>query len=213
MADPYALDDYGKHLRGNIKKASNIIINCTSRMQAIKTIDGRIEKGELSGELGSGERLLQAFSDTHPMIRDKIASGEGVKGQFIDSQVAEQVLLKGIDIDLCILPIHDGFITTAGDEFVLETLMNEAFKEVTGHNANIKPETFDLSVLPDTGKNKPYWVTRSDGNTEKNGTLEGKATSFSQALSGTALQERLATAVDKKQNKIRRDKEWRAAHG
>ena len=64
--------------------------------------------------------MIQAFNETHPLLRDKIASGEGIRGQFVDSRVAERILLKGIDIGLCILPIHDGFITTKGDEFVLE---------------------------------------------------------------------------------------------
>ena len=119
------------------------------RSQAIGSIDGRIKNGKLSSELLSGERLIQAFIETHPLIRDKIASGEGVRGQFVDSQVAERILLRGIDIGLCILPIHDGFITTTGDEFVLERLMNDAFREITGCTAMLKPESFDLSVLPD----------------------------------------------------------------
>ena len=89
------------------------------------------------------------LEDAHPLIKDKIASGEGVRGQFVDSQVAERILLRGIDIGLCILPIHDGFITTRGDEFVLESLMNDAFREITGCTAMLKPESFDLSVLPD----------------------------------------------------------------
>ena len=143
--------------------------------------------GKLSAELIGGERLIEAFIETHPLIEDKIASGEGVRGQFTDSQIAERVLLKGIDIGLCILPIHDGFVTTAGDEIVLETLMNDAFSEVTGHTAVIKPETFDLSVIPDAGKHKPHWSTRSDGTVERDGTLEGKAAAFSQIVSGAAI--------------------------
>jgi hypothetical protein len=213
MDDPYSLDGYGGHLRVHIKKAFNIIINCASRKAAIGTIDGRIENGELSGELGSGDRLIQAFAETHPLIKHKIASGEGIRGQFMDSQVAEKVLLKGIDIDRCILPIHDGFITTAGDEFVLEGLMNEAFSEITRHNAKIKPEAFDLSVLPDAGNVKPYWVTRSDGYVERDDPLEGKATSFSRAVSGSALWGMVAKDTEKKKNKNARDKEWKAVHG
>jgi hypothetical protein len=97
MEDPYELRGYGGHLRGDIKRAFNIIINCSSRAQAIGTIDGRINKGKLSSELLSGEHLLQAFIETHPLIRDKIASGEGVRGQFVDSQVAERILLRAAE--------------------------------------------------------------------------------------------------------------------
>ena len=213
MDDPYTLTGYGEHLRGHIKKALNIIVNCADRDQAIGTIDGRIKDGKLSAELGDGDRLIQAFIAAHPLIEHKIASGEGVRGQFTDSQIAERILLKGIDIGLCILPIHDGFITTAGDEFVLEGLMNEAFTEVTGFNADIKPETFDLSVLPDAGKIKPYWITRSDGHVEQDGTVEGKATSFSRAVTGSDLLGMIVDAEEKKKNTARRDREWKSAHG
>ena len=135
--------------------------------QAIGSIDGRIGKGQLSSELLSGERLIRAFNETHPLLRDKIASGEGIRGQFVDSRVAERILLKGIDIGLCILPIHDGFITTRGDEFVLESLMNDAFREITGRTAKLKPESFDLSVLPDDVGEGPRWITRPDGDRRK----------------------------------------------
>ncbi len=49
-----------------------------------------------------------------------------------------------IDIGLCILPIHDGFITTERDVNTLEMFMNEAFQEIIGRTAKIKPEAFDL---------------------------------------------------------------------
>ena len=89
MPDPYALRDFGGHLRGNIKIALNIIINCSSREEAVAAIDHRIAAGELSRELVGGEHLLRAFVEAHPLIRDKIASGEGVRAQFVDSRVAE----------------------------------------------------------------------------------------------------------------------------
>lgn len=213
MDDPYALKGYGVHLRGDIKIAFNIIINCRSREEAIGTLDNRIKDGELSGELVGGDRLIEAFIDTHPLIQDKIASGEGIKGQYTDSRVAERVLLKGIDIGLCILPIHDGFITTKGDEFVLERLMNDAFLEVTGYKAVIKPETFDLSVLHNAGNNKPHWITRSDGTVERDGPLEGKAKTYSEVISGPALWEAMENDTGKKKNKALRDKEWWVVHG
>ncbi len=212
MEDPYALKGYSEHLRKDIKTAFNIIINCSTKQMAIATINGRIKKGKLSSELGSGEKLLLAFADTHPLIKDKIASGDGIKGQFIDSQVAEKVLLKGLDMDLCILPIHDGFITTAGDQYILERLMDEAFDEVTGYKATNKPETFQLSVLEKKGTNNPYFITRSNGSIERDGVIEGKATSFSEALSsGTAIWDKVKEDTHLRKIKNSREKEWRKA--
>ena len=213
MPDPYALRDFEGHLRGNIKTAFNIIINCSSREEAIAAIDGRIRDGELSEELMDGERIISAFEDAHPLIKDKIASGEGVRGQFMDSQVAERILLKGIKIGLCILPIHDGFITTTGDEFVLERLMNDSFREITGCTAMLKPESFDLSVLPDGVGDGPHWITRPDGSIEMDTHREGKATAYSQIVSGTSLRRILEEGTHKKRNKMMRDEEWKTAHG
>ena len=156
--------------------------------------------------------MIRAFNETHPLLRDKIASGEGIRGQFVDSQVAERILLKGIDIGLCILPIHDGFITTRGDEFVLESLMNDAFREITGRTAKLKPESFDLSVLPDDVGDGPRWITRPDGVVERDGPREGKAIAYSKIVSGESLWRRLEEDGSKK-NKIDRDREWKSVHG
>jgi hypothetical protein len=213
MTDPYALRDFGGHLRGNIKTAFNIIINCNSREEAIAAIDHRIADGELSRELIGGERIISAFEDAHPLIRDRIASGEGVRGQFVDSQVAERILLKGIDIGLCILPIHDGFITTKGDEFVLEHLMNEAFREVTGRTAKLKPESFDLSVLPGDVGDGPRWITRPDGDVERDDPMMGKAIAYSEIVSGESLWDRIGVNAQKKLNKKMREEEWKLVHG
>jgi hypothetical protein len=45
MSDTYALKDYESHLRGDIKTAFNIIINCSTREMAIAAIDHRILPG------------------------------------------------------------------------------------------------------------------------------------------------------------------------
>jgi hypothetical protein len=213
MEDPYVLKEYGEQLRKDVKTAFHIIVNCANRKEAAGAVDGRIKKGELSDELGDGERLIDAFAVAHPLIKDKIASGEGIRGQFKESQIAENVLLKGIDLGLCILPVHDGFVTTAGDEIVLETLMNDAFSEVTGYTAKIKPESFNMSVLPDAGKHEPYWITRPDGTVEKNSPIEGEATSFSQIVTGQDIWNMIVNAEEKKKNKIMREKKWKSAHG
>jgi hypothetical protein len=208
MADPYALDGYCVQLRGDIKTAFNIIINCGTREEAIAAIDRRIRTGELSGGLESGQDLLEAFAKAHPQIKHKIASGEGVRGQFTESQIAEQVLLKGIGVGLCILPMHDGFITTKRHVDTLEELMNETFREVTGRSARIKPEAFDLSVLPHAGECATYFIRRPDGTIELNGPLEGKAIGFS-----TLHPDLPPGCKHSKRNKEKRAEEWKKAHG
>ncbi len=69
-----------------------------------------------------------------------------------------------------------------------------------------------LNILLDH-YNKPHWVTRPDGTVEKDGVIEGKATSFSEALSsGEAIWDKLAEDTNSRKKKNNREKEWRKAH-
>ena len=46
-------------------------------------------------------------------------TGIGLKAQFIDSQIAEEVLLAMMYQDIPVLPIHDSFIVRTGYAFLL----------------------------------------------------------------------------------------------
>jgi hypothetical protein len=192
MEDAYVLEGYDAELRSHIKKAFNIIINCTSRKQAIKTINCHIRDGKLSAALGDGETLLEAFEQKHPLIKDNIARGKGVRSMFTESQIAEQILLKGMEIDLCILPIHDGFIMIKQHMDVLEGLMDEAMMKVIGHSTYIKPELRDLSKIPHVLEYIEHLNRQSEGKVETNGS-------------------QLEDATFSKMNKERRDREWKQA--
>ncbi len=212
MEDPYALPGYDKSLRGDIKVAFNAIVNCNSERQAIQTVDYYIRKGGLSRELISGQKIIEQFIQLHAPIKDKLASGEGIKGHFIDSQIAERILLKGIDADLCILPIHDGFITTTRDIPILKHWMLEVFEEVTGHQVKVKPETFNLSIIDCLGQITPYWIAYSDNHYERNGHKQGKATAYSVMLNKQALQKQLHEDTFNKTIRDTVNNEWKSVN-
>ena len=91
--------------------------------------------------------------------------------------------------------------------------MAEAFEGITGYEALSKPETFPLSILEIDEDNKPYWITRPDSSVERDGPIEGKATSFSTVLtSGNAIWDKLTEDTDSKKIKNNREKEWSQAH-
>ncbi|MEJ2240263.1 MAG: hypothetical protein P8X82_18385 [Gemmatimonadales bacterium] len=125
----------------------------------------------------------------------------------------QQAAQLGIDMGFCILPIHDGLITTRGDEFVLARLMNDSFREITGHTANSTPESFDLSVRPDDVSSEPHWIMRPDGIVERDAPRMGKAIAYSEIMLGPSLWERLEQEESGRKNKIQRWKEWLLAHG
>lgn len=152
MEDPYALEGIDSSFRPFIKKAFNAIVNCTTEEQAIGLVDIKIAKGEWPQGLGDGQGLLRAFRKMHEPISDMIASAHGTKAQFSDSEIAERVMLKGLEDDLCILPVHDSFIVRAGSESDLRRYMAEAFEEVLGQTADMGlVELEDPSLLSTEG--------------------------------------------------------------
>ena len=68
-------------------------------------------------------------------------------------------------------------------------------------------------MTADAGNDDPYWITRSDVTEERDGSIEGKATSFSQVHTKESLWERIEEDAYRKTRKNRRDEEWEQAHG
>jgi hypothetical protein len=76
----------------------------------------------------------------HERIAKYFKTGFGLKAQFIDSQIAERVLLHFAKRNIPCLPIHDSFIMHHGYQAELDDEMRKAFKEVTKQEGAIKAE-------------------------------------------------------------------------
>ena len=203
--DAYQLAGYDESLRAYIKKSFNIIINCEKVSKAIATINNKIAEGDLSEELGNGEKLLNAFKDKHPLIDEFIASGEGIKLQYIDSQIAELILLKGIEQNACILPIHDGFITSVKQEALLFRIMEESYQEIMGTTITVNPESIYLELIDDSFKGVHYSFTDKEGNVhESPSVLTGEAFSFDSIQSTDDV----AKEIELSQQYHSREEEW-----
>ena len=57
---------------------------------------------------------------------------------FIDSQIAEKIMLYYLYDNVVVLPIHDSFIIRAGFETDLENTMKRIFYEVVGSKTKVK---------------------------------------------------------------------------
>ena len=64
-------------------------------------------------------------------LRDRITSGWGLDSQYLDSEIALQLMYQFAVHDDPLLPVHDSFITKKGNEFYLEQLMLDTFERVT----------------------------------------------------------------------------------
>ena len=128
--DPYnvGLDAWeGKkdHRRPLVKKFLNSMINDEDDVYRLGSAEAKT--------LGlNHKQLLKQIELTHEPIFDSLQSGAGLHAQFIESVIAEKVMLDLLVQDVVVLPIHDSFMIRLGFANDLRESMQRNFKEVTG---------------------------------------------------------------------------------
>lgn len=133
--DPYMLDGLNKAQRDIAKIALNIMINAKddekskNGSKTLRTIIDKVEYKELPAPYNTPKSLVAAYKQKHKAIEEHFASGIGVKLQYRDSIVAEQVMLILMDQGIPCLPVHDSFIVPRSKQQQLEMAMTTAFKE------------------------------------------------------------------------------------
>ena len=109
--------------RKKVKKIVNALINDEDGVY-------RLPK-DAAEQLGVDEPgFKKLFEETHPLIYEQLATGIGLQAQFIDSEVAEKVMLKMMHEGVVVLPIHDSFCVRLGYRQWLETVMRDSFQEL-----------------------------------------------------------------------------------
>ena len=71
--------------------------------------------------------LMDALERKHEPIKKYFCTGIGIKLHYLDSQIAEKVMLKFSKSGYAILPLHDSFIIHYGCEKALNETMKKAF--------------------------------------------------------------------------------------
>jgi hypothetical protein len=135
--DPYDIGCEPQY-RGLIKKALNIMINAGSDRKALEAIRESFKEMGAPRRYPTPERLVNALKDMHSGIRQYFGSGAGVAAQFVDSQIAERVMLSLGRRGIAVLPVHDSFIVDELKESHLRDAMDEAFKAETTHICGVK---------------------------------------------------------------------------
>ena len=138
--DPYDLPGLDSTERGIVKKALNALINANTEQEAIKAIQRESQTKPLPKAYPKAKRLVDALKKKHAPIAHLFGTGAGLRAQFLDSQVAERVMLKLAKEDIPALPVHDSFIVQTQHAERLEAAMHEAFNEVTGGACKLKAE-------------------------------------------------------------------------
>ena len=128
--DPYdiGLDAWqGKkdHRRPLVKEFLNAMINDEDNIYSLGSAQAKI--------LGlNHQQLLKQIEITHAPIYDSLQSGAGLHAQFIESNIAEKVMLDLLEQDVVVLPIHDSFIVRLGYANDVRESMQRNFKAITG---------------------------------------------------------------------------------
>jgi hypothetical protein len=80
----------------------------------------------------------------HPLLKGAHKTGIGLKLQFIDSQIAEHVMLRLMKQGITCLPVHDSFIVPMHQVSQLQTAMTDAYMAIVGKPPALKdPQPFD----------------------------------------------------------------------
>jgi hypothetical protein len=137
--DPYQLGNYDESVRSFLKVALNTMLNADNEHEAIGAIraDAR-DYPEIPNSEAEVRELIEAFRDKHKEIDKYFYKGFGVRLQYIDSRIAERVMVKLAELGIMALPVHDSFIVRAKWELTLARVMLGAFEETMGELGIVK---------------------------------------------------------------------------
>lgn len=142
-ADPYdiGLDNWKgskDNRRKAVKKAMNALIN---------DIDGKYSFGKEEIQLlkMNTKQFKEKVQNTHKPIAEFFQTEKGLKSQYIDSQIAEHVMLNMINNDAITLPIHDSFIVRLGHRKLILESMRKACIEILGFDISTTQEYIKLN--------------------------------------------------------------------
>ena len=109
--------------RSVVKLAFNAMLNAKAELK-------RPPQGLRLSAFGIKWReLSQRISEKHAPIADAFYTGQGLKLQYLDSQLAETIMLTFAAEDIPVLPVHDSFIVAAEHHERLIKVMKCAFQE------------------------------------------------------------------------------------
>jgi hypothetical protein len=151
--DPYDVGLNRRHRR-LVKKAFNALLNAGP--DGIRQFD---EYDPVNVGM-SWKDFLRLIQDRHSAIAHHFKTGVGVRLQYLDSQIAEAVMLRFAEMGVVCLCIHDSFTVHHGREQDLRRFMIEEYTRIVGMpprlsandepvDCSIKEVDTDLDVLLD----------------------------------------------------------------
>lgn len=99
-------------------------------------------------------KIKKVLLKKHPVLLKVLNTGIGLDFQYMDSQIAERVMLRLLAKGIPCLPVHDSFIVDRQSTKELHQAMDEAYSALMGRSAKLKPlkrfqSGFRLPFTPD----------------------------------------------------------------
>jgi len=154
-SDAYELDGIPTEYRKLIKRTFFKLINAKPGQRIQAPFVDSLPPG------WTWKQLQKAVIDRHAPIAQYLRSGAGLKLQKIDSEIAETVMLRMMDRDVLVLPVHDSFLTYIGQENVLKAEMKRAYLEKMGTTIEMTSDQIDQFFYDDEAEESEQ-LTSSD---------------------------------------------------
>lgn len=138
--DAYEIEGIPLTHRKLIKRTVFKIVNASGQIRAAK-------KTELP-EGWAWREIMDAVREKHRPIAKYFGTGEGIRLQKRDADIAETVMLRMKDEGTLVLPIHDSFVVEEGKQGLLREVMIEAYREHLGFEINVDANPTWMEQLP-----------------------------------------------------------------
>ena len=136
--DMYSLDGMGEGQRKICKTILLTIFNVKEDQDAIKAVMTDLHRKGIRSKRNEIEHLIERLKEKHHPIKEYFGSGIGRQLQRIDSDIAENIMLRLLDQDIPCLPIHDSFIVAQKHKQALRQAMIEEAKAITGFEPRVE---------------------------------------------------------------------------
>ena len=152
-------------VRSLMKTLSLAAINADNELKAIQAVNSETDRA-IRGRLGIPMwELLRRFAEFHAPIRPHFCSGIGIRLQYIDSLITENVidwmvLREGVPV----LPVHDSYVCSVRDDGLLRNTVSIALDHVLHSRgwkrvaAKTKELVGELYKNPDIGLDEDGFV-------------------------------------------------------
>lgn len=146
--DAYSSPRGSSLTRDEVKIIWACLINCKSINSAAKAASRKLFEKHLemfpqtnheTQKVSKNHYLTQTrvciahLKAIHSPIANYFASGAGVILQFLESRICEQILLSAANSKLCLLPIHDSFITPISKSAEVQKILEVASLNIVGN--------------------------------------------------------------------------------